>query len=83
MLPSDGGSRRDGTQNKIVDFVGAGLADGGLSPLQSIAVTSIAVTSLLQPGQGDDRLLYPAMPGNPHALGRFVEHHPRHLVSAP
>src|SRR6516164_6078792 len=48
--------------------------------------------------QGDDRLLHPAMPGNldrpglepgpfcrtrQHALGRFVEHHPRHLVSAP
>src|ERR1700757_2454776 len=48
--------------------------------------------------QGDDRLLYPAMPGNlhrpglepgpfcrthQHALGCFVEHHPRHLVPAP
>src|SRR5262245_8721562 len=48
--------------------------------------------------QGDDRLLHSAMPGNlhrpgleprpfrrmrQHALGRFVEHHPRHLVSAP
>ena len=31
---TDGCGRRDG-HHKIVDFVGAGLADSGLSPLQS------------------------------------------------
>src|SRR5947208_12161539 len=68
-------------------------------PSELGAVNPHAVHDHGQPTrQRHDRLFHPAMPGDlhrpglepgpfrrthQHALGRFVEHHPHHLVSAP
>src|SRR6516225_11909705 len=94
IFPRLGGSR---VFSYRIDLTCPSCRCGFPGPAELGAINPYAVHDDGQPtGQGDDRLLHPAAPGDlhspglepgpflrmQHALSSFVEHHPHHLVAA-